>query len=413
MFAMESSLGFDPQGAGRVTVANSQQMFGGDAVGWAPSLRRPYLENGRVWVDVPIGQKGVTDAQGQPVLNSLGQPIMRTEYEPQLVADRVRHGLPCLNVDNATALRKDQWILLDQTVLTAARARLRLWADLRAAVTYGGFDGMANPVLEHEIVNDPGEAIMDMEGLAEGRSFQPSYDLQGMPLPITHSDFWMSERFLAASRSKGQPQDVVRAEMAGRRVGELIERTAIGTVAGPAYGDLATYLSASKVYGLINHPDRITKTDLTASASMTPDGFVNQVIAMRELAYANNFFGPFMLYVSTNYDAKLDHDYVTGTPAQGLAAPSGTIRDRVGRIDGINGVRRLDYLSGDVLVLVQMTPDVVQAVNGLELTLVQWEAMAGLKKCFKVMAIQVPRIRSVIISGTTTRKTGIVHATTS
>jgi hypothetical protein len=400
-----------PMDSAGVHVINSSDLSDG---GWCPSLSRPYVDDrGRVWVDVPIPGKfdTVKNAAGQPVLNAAGMPTYRQSFEPQLVTERVQRGLPVLNVTNATALRKDQWIMLDNVVLGAARARLRAWADLRAANTFGGFDGMATPILEHEIMTDAGEALVDMEAMAEGRNFQPSFELIPLPLPITHADFWMSERFLAASRAKGQPQDTLRAEMAGRRVGELIEQTLIGSLDGVQYGPTKDALS--KVYGYTNHPDRITKTNLTASASATPAQLVDQVIAMRELAYAQNFYGPFMLYVSTGYDAKLDADYVVGTAAQGLASPSGTIRQRIMAIDGITGVRRLDYLSGDVMLLVQMTQDVVQAVNGLEITTVQWEGKGGLMKNFKVMAIQVPRIRSVYISGTATKKTGIVHGTTS
>jgi len=115
-----------------------------------------------------------------------------------------------------------------------------------------------------------------------------------------------------------------------------------------------------------------------------------------------------MMYVSTGYDAKLDEDYVTGSAANGLAAPQGTVRQRLRQIDGITDVRRLDYLTGDVVLLVQMTSDVVEAINGMELTTVQWESNGGMKLNFKVMAIQVPYIKS-----TSDGVTGIVHGTTS
>lgn len=411
MFTLENFVENHRAGdAGGVVVVNGSDLVGN--AHWDVGLRRPYLENGRVWVDVFKGYKPRKDAQGNIVRNSIGMAVMDKIYEPQLVSERMAQGMPVLNVDNASVLRKDQWIMLDNMVLTAARARLRAWADLRAASTLGGFDGMATPILEHEIVTDVGEAQADMEGLSEGRNFQPSFALQGLPLPITHSDFWLSERFLAASRSKGQPADLVRGEMAGRRVGELIEKTLIGSATGVEYGKSTDYLSAAKVYGYTNHPDRITKTNLTASATISSNiattggsTMVKEIIAMLNLAYDNNFFGPFMLYVSTAYDALLDNDF--------KAESDLTIRQRIRQIDGITDVRRLDYLTGDVLLLVQMTSDVVQAVNGLEITTVQWSDKGNMRHMFKVMGIQVPRIRSVYKSGTTTTVTGIVHGTTS
>lgn len=307
--------------------------------------------------------------------------------------------------------------MLDNVVGAAARARLRAYSDLRASSVLGGFDGMATPILEHEIINDPGEAIVDIDGLSEGRGFQPTFDLQGMPLPVVHSSFFLSSRFLAASRSKGQPQDTIRAEIAGRRVGETIERMTIGTVTPYTYGSSSDYVNTSKVYGYTTHPDRITKTDLTAPTGSNSDAIVDDVLEMRSILYDYNFFGPFMLYHSTNWDRFLDADYVKGSEAQGLASPGTTLRDRLRRIEGISDIRRLDYLSGSTytMLLVQMTSDVCQAVNGMEITTIQWETHGGMKLNFKVLGIQAPRIRSVHISGTDTvvRKTGILHATDS
>jgi hypothetical protein len=410
MFTLESFIQNNRPTSGEIVVVNGGELQGAH---WDAGLNRPYIdERGRVWVDVTIGTKPRMTANGQPVLNASGRPVLDRIFEPQLVSDRLRHGLPVANVTNASVLRKDQWIALDTIVGQASRARLRAWSDLRAASTMGGFDGMATPILEHEIVTDVGEAIADMEAIAEGRNFQPSFALQGLPLPITHSDFWLSERFLAASRAKGMPQDTMRGEMAGRRVGELIEKTLIGTETGVTYGDSSTYMGTSKVYGYTNHPDRITKTDLQTSANMatniaTTGGplFVQDLIEMRELMFSQNFFGPFMVYISTAYDGLLDHDF--------KANGDRSIRARASEIDGIQGIRRLDYLTGDVILMVQMTSDVVQAVNGLEITTVQWAAKGGMQHMFKVMCIQVPRIRSVYKSGTTSRVTGILHATTS
>jgi hypothetical protein len=134
------------------------------------------------------------------------------------------------------------------------------------------------------------------------------------------------------------------------------------------------------------------------------------VIAMIAAAAAKNFFGPFVLYTSTAYDDLLDNDFKANSDL--------TIRQRVKQIDRITDVRRLDYLSGDVLLLVQMDPEVAQAINGLEVVTVQWDTKGGMQKNFKVMAIQVPWVKSAFwtdpaTTGTTTEVTGIVHGTTS
>ena len=310
-------------------------------------------------------------------------------------------------VFNATTLRKDEWVEIDRAVLRAARQRLRAWGDLAAANTYGGFNGMGTLLLEHETMSDAGEAVVDMDALTEGRHDEPKYQLEGLPLPITHSDFWFSARRLAASRRQGTPLDVTMAESAGRRVAEMIEKTLIGVETGITYGNATAngYGRTPSVYGYTNFPDRITKTDLTTPTGSNPEAIMGDVIEMRELLYDDRFYGPFILYHSTAYDRYLDDDYYR----TGGTSSHQTLRQRIESIDGITAVRRLDFLtSGYVMIMVQMTSNVARAINAMDITTVQWEAVGGLRQQFKVLAIQVPQLRADF-SG----RTGIVHGTTS
>jgi hypothetical protein len=88
------------------------------------------------------------------------------------------------------------------------------------------------------------------------------------------------------------------------------------------------------------------------------------------------------------------------------------LRERLQKIDGIQDVRRLDFLPSSTnpwtLIMVQMTADVAQAINGMDITTVQWESVGGMRLNFKVMCIQVPRLRSDYYG-----RCGVLHATTS
>jgi len=249
---------------------------------------------------------------------------------------------------------------------------------------------------------------VDMDGMTEGKNDAPLFQLEGLPLPITHCDFWFSSRKLASSRNSGTPLDTTMAEAAGRRVAETIEQTLIGTQTGMTYGGgsgTPTYGRASTVFGYTNFTARNTKTDLNTPTGSNPEAVLQDVLEMRDLLYADNFFGPFMLYHSTGYDIFLDNDYFRS----GGTSVNQTLRARIESIDGISGVRRLDYLtSGYQMIMVQMTSDVARAVNGMDITTVQWESIGGMRLNFKVMAIQVPQLRADY-SG----RCGIVHATTS
>lgn len=361
-------------------------------------LLRPYLdERGRKCVTVNTGRSRYDREKHKFV------PV----YEKALVSEMIGNGIP-IPVANATTLRKDEWIELDRVVLAEARARLRAWTDLAAANTFS-VSGMSREVLEHETMSDPGEAQVDMDGLSEGRGDTPVFQLEGLPLPITHSDFHYSARKLATSRNIGQPLDTTMAGIAGRRVAETIEKMVIGTVSAFAYGASTAYSQTAGVYGYITYPDTNSKTDLSTPDGTNPEAVVQDVLEMRDLLYADNFFGPYVLYTSTAYDQWLDNDYFRS----GGTSVTRTLRERLEAIEGITAVRRLDYLTAAAtsknyaMILVQMTPDVARAVNGMDITTVQWESKGGMQLNFKVMAIQVPQFRSDY-SG----RCGIVYATT-
>lgn len=360
-------------------------------------LLRPYLNEN--------GEKCITLNTGKTKLNDKGREV--PVYESVLVSDFIANGghSPVLN---AMTLRKDEWKRMDNAVLKATRQRLRAWSDLAAAETYGGFDGMASMILEHETMSDPGEAFVDMDTLTETRNDTPKFQLEGLPLPITHAGFWFSSRRLAVSRNGGKPLDTTLIESCTRRVTEMVERTTIGVTTGLAYGDSAQYSRTSQVYGYLNMPTRITKNDLTAPTGSNPEVTVNEVLTMRDLMYAAGFYGPFMIYTSTDWDKYLDNDYAR----LGGNNASMTLRDRLRKIDDVKDVKRLDFLTAAnsyafTMVMVQMTGDVARAVNGMNMSVVQWESNGGARLNFKVMCIWVPQLRADINGNC-----GILHART-
>ena len=412
----------DGRGYGRI--GEGLASSGHDGVTYDSGILRPYLDDHmRPCCTVNKGQKMVRNEK-------TGKFERRTEYENVRIRDLQAAGINH-PVFNAATLRKEQWIMLDQVVLRAARYRLRAWADLAASNSFGGFNGMSKMILEHETMSDPGEAMVDMNGLSEGRTDQPLFQLQGLPLPITHCDFWFDARRLAISRNTGTPLDVTMGEAAGRRVAEKIEKTTIGVSTGVTYGGASTYIGgygrASTVYGYTNFPNRIAKTDNfrptgngRSGLGWTPNDTKKDVLAMRDLLYLNKFYGPFMLYHSNDWDQYMDDDYIV--VGGGTGATSGvttqTLRERLKAIEGITDVRRLDFLFGSIpatgagsasrgpgtdvdvalspfrLIMVQMTPDVARAVNGMDITTVQWESIGGMRLNFKVMCIQVPQLRA-------------------
>lgn len=303
-------------------------------------------------------------------------------------------------VQNATAtLRKDDWKTLDTAVVRAAKPRLKAVGDLRAAgLTYNIPNGMGKTVLETETQSDISAAIVSMDGLRESTADRPVFELNNLPLPIIHKDFNFSLRQVMASRNGGSPLDTTTAELAGRRVAEEAEKLLTGTAGSYAY-------AGGTIYGYTNFDKRLTKTMTAPTAGgWTPETTVTEVLAMRLQAQQAYHFGPYMLYTSLAWDQYLDRDY-------SAAKGDNTLRDRLKMIENIQDVQTLDYLDADgttfVMVLVQMTSDVVREVMGMDLTTVQWESKGGMQLNFKVMAIMVPQLRA-----DQNNNTGIVHGTT-
>jgi uncharacterized linocin/CFP29 family protein len=322
------------------------------------------------------------------------RPWIGKDGRSQYITQNDEHGKPYSQpvMNTGALLRKDDWLALDQAIVKAATPRLKLVADLRSAgLQYNIPNGLGKTVLDTEKVSDINDADMSMDGLRESLGDRPVFDLASLPLPIIHKDYHFSARQVMCSRNGGSPLDTTMAELAARKVAEYAEKLAIGSQTGITFGN-------GTIYGITNMSGRMTKTVTSPTATgWTPATLVNEVLEMRYQAQAAYHYGPYMLYFSLDWDVYLDDDY---SAAKGDL----TLRERLAMIEGIQGVRTLDYLPVKTCVLLQMTSDVIREVIGMDITTVQWESKGGMQLNFKVMAIMVPQLRSDYNS-----RTGIVH----
>ena len=297
---------------------------------------------------------------------------------------------------NAVAtLRKDEWIQLDTAVVKAAKPRLRAVADLRGrGLQYVIPNGMGKTVLQTESQSDISDATVSMDGLRESQKDRPEYDLVNLPLPIIHKDFQYTARQVMASRNGGSPLDTTGAELAARRVAEMAEKLLLGVSTTAAFG-------GGTVYGYTTLLGRMSEV-LTAptASSWSPAVTVQEVLEMRSKSTAARHYGPWMLYTSPDWDQYLDDDY---SSLKGDL----TLRERLAKISGVEGIQTLDYLEDYDMVLVQMTSDVVREIVGMDITTLQWETQGGMLLNFKVMAILVPQLRTDFNGNG-----GIVHGAT-
>lgn len=282
------------------------------------------------------------------------------------------------------ALRREDWLTVDRAIVTAAKERLRVVQDLRSAgLIHNIPNGMSRTVLQTETQSDVNDAILSMDGMRASQNDRPEFDLENLPLPIVHKDFSFSLRNILASRNGGSPLDTTTAELAARRVAELVEKLTLGLTDPGSFA-----FAGGTIYGYSNHPDRNTKTITDPSSSgWTAVVTLGEILEMKTQSQDDFHFGPWMIYHSTAWDRYMDDDY-------SAAKGDNTLRQRIRMVEGIQDVRTVDFLSGFDLILVQMTTDTTRMVVGMDITTMQWESKGGMQLNFKVMAIMVPQLRS-------------------
>lgn len=292
----------------------------------------------------------------------------------------------------AGVLRKDEWVEFDTAVIEGAAIRMRGVADLiTQGLTRPLRNSMGKTVLEYERISDIEPATVSMDGMSKSENDRPDFSPASLPIPIIHKDFFINLRVLAASRNKGEALDTTMIRMSGRKCAELSEDILFR--GGKTFGGLT-------IYGYTTHPQRNTVSFGTngnwAAAAKTGDDIIADIMTMLAIAEGDRFYGPYVLYISRNQGLKLQLDY--------KAASDKTIRQRIMEIDGISDIRIVDALPTSSVLLVQMTPDVVQLIQGEPLQTVQWDIEGGFAVNFKAFMIQVPLIRADIAG-----RSGIVH----
>lgn len=297
-----------------------------------------------------------------------------TNYEKQLVS-------------NAT-LRYDEWRRLDDAVLKVAEQRLVGYNDLRRnGLVYQLNNPMATTVLTWEQMSDAMEAALSIDPIRRTQGDRVTFETKHIPIPIVHSDYTIGERVLQESRVRGNGLDTLSAERATRKVLVQLEDMLFGSTSSLTYG-------GGTIYTYLTHPDINTinfdSTGVWTAAGKTAANIKDDVLAMKSASIADKHYGPWMLYVPTAYETVLDDDYsVSG-------ASSKTVRQRIMDISGIQGIQVVDRLAANTVLLVQMTSDVVDLIDGMGIQNVEWSSEGGFVHNYKVMAIQIPRIKSDI-----------------
>lgn len=273
-------------------------------------------------------------------------------------------------------------IMVDKAVVEVGLQRLTVAADVMAAgLTYPLSDPLSVTQLEWENISKTGGAQRTMTPSARGEFQLPNRSLGRLPIYLTTDDFSLGIRTLRMSQRVGQPLDMTLVQQATRRVNEAIEDAMIngaGLVVG-GYG----------APGLLNAPNANTQSISTAWTSATGDQIYADVMAMIGKLQADLKFGPYNIYVGTNYGNALFADFKANSD-----------KSIINRLQEITAggrpiqIKVADMMPPTTVVMVQMTNEVVEMVMGQPPTVIPWTSLDGFTLFWLVMAIMVQRVRS-------------------
>lgn len=308
-----------------------------------------------------------TDGKTYVTLYKGGDPESPSSYQP-------------VPLQTNGTLRRDEWKQLDDAILATSRQRLGGIDDLRSnGLVFNLGNAMGTTVLEYHDVNDAMTANLSMDGVTRGLGDRAIYGTNYLPLPIIHVDFEINLRALEASRRNGHPLDTTQLEMATRRIQEKLEAM--------LFTDTTYTFGGGTIYSYMNHTYRnqVSLSENWDAAGKTGAEIIADVINMKQASINARHYGPWMLYVPTAYETVLDDDYVSGYPK--------SIRQRILEISGISGIKVVDTLTANNVLLVQMTSDVVRLVNGLGIQAIEWQTEGKFVTKYKVITIAVPQVR--------------------
>lgn len=290
-------------------------------------------------------------------------------------------------------LRKDEWQDLDQQIQQASLIRLNGVAHLRQGGLVKGLPSIGILNAQFSQADEMTAATSNMTGQG-GDGDRVDFAIINRPVPITFKPFTIPKRELEAARLINTSLDTAHATAASRVVAEKLEDMLIN-------GDATINFDGGVVFGYTTETNRNTGTAAAFGGGDwgTISNIIPTVEGMINTVNGDRYYGPFNIYASTTqYNQATLKRFADGSGQK----PS----DFIEELPMVNGFFPSDTLADGVVVLVQMTQDVVDWAEHLMITVVEWMSGDGLVGHFKVMAVATPRVKSDIGS-----RSGVAHAT--
>lgn len=325
------------------------------------------------------------------------RPLMvnsRKDPTKKVMAVNKHSGMPMIVTNRGlqvnSLLRASEWATLDAAVQTAARTRLKMLNLFRTRGLVKPLSSFGTLISEYSKSSEVTGASKDMTGRGRPDRDLPEFTIAGVPVPIIWKDVSIPVRQLEASRLAGNALDTSATTEAARVVAEAIEDMITN-------GDASVIFGGYTLYGLTSETNRNTGSatgDWGTISNIQPT-----IAAMIAALNGDRYFGPYVLQVATTQYTQM----TTSVYSDGSGQSAYT---RALQTPELEAITPNDSLADGSLVMSQVTEDVSDYVEHMDITVVEWMSPDMMTNNIRVMAVGAPRIKAD--SGS---RSGVAHFT--
>ena len=299
------------------------------------------------------------------------------------------HKNPIAEMRSFSPLPRDAQEILDGEILRVGRDGLVLANDLLDSnLTRAVPNWLSFTTFTAQRASEAGRAKIGMTPNTRGERALPDLAEYSTPMACIWEDWEFDPRTLATAARNGYAIDTTMAEQATRNVNEMIEYITINGHVDANGDPILVY--GLPIYGLLNAPNATpyayTGGEAWDAAGKDGSEIQADIINMMKLGKAAKYPGPWTLYIPTSYGFKLSGEYTANYPK--------TILSRLLEIPNLAGIKVVDALPDNKVILLQKTRNVFDFLVGMLPTNFSWATNPGMPYSgvsSMVAAVVVPR----------------------
>lgn len=292
---------------------------------------------------------------------------------------------------NAATVPHDAFAQWGVGGLDIKRSMLGIFDDLASAVTRSVDIGVMIDYYAKYSDNST-DVNVTLDGRGKAKTDQNVIEYAGTPIPILDNSVsygWRQMQTLMRGAGGGLMRDNGMRNK-NRHILEKREDMALN-------GFDNIDIGGSKVYGMLNHPDRNTFTHGIVIQSATPAAIKAAVVGTLKACHADNFKSGFTLYFNWDdwfYIASEQDALATGTPTA-TGAIRKTIEQELLQLPGVDRIVASDSVPVNTIIALVRDSECVEILDAMPLTqILQFRANTTDEYVFKNMCAQSIQLKS-------------------